>query len=70
MFKGELVEHLHAAAAPTIGGSEARQQPLSLEAIVVLDSVVAPKVERQKQTRRRDDWDYRQMRLILFQVTG
>lgn len=58
VFEGELIKHLHVAAAPTIGGSKARRQPLSLEAVVVLESIVAPEVG-DKNRRRRDDWDYR-----------
>lgn len=61
VFEGELIEHLHVAAASSIRGSEARRQPLGLEAIVVLESVVAPEVGDKQQTdnrRRRDDWDY------------
>lgn len=52
VFEGELIQHLHVAAPPTIGGSEAGRQPLGLEAVVVLDGVVAPEVGRQKQKGR------------------
>lgn len=53
VFEGELVEHLHVAVVPTVGGSEARRQPLGLEAVVVLKSVVAPEMRDKNKTRRR-----------------
>lgn len=59
MFEGELVEHLHVAAAPTIRGSDARRQPLGLEAVVVLESVVAPEAGDKNRHDGRDHWDYR-----------
>lgn len=63
VFEGELIQHLHVAAPPTIGGSEAGRQPLGLEAVVVLDSMVAPEVGDKNRKDGGDHWDYRWVRL-------
>lgn len=63
VFEGELIQHLHVAAPPTIGGSEAGRQPLGLEAVVVLDSVVAPEAGDKNRKDGGDHWDYCWVRL-------